>query len=188
MDLMIDIETLGARKDAVITHLGWALFDPFAEPGLGVARSGTLHATIQSSLDWGMTVDGDTIKWWLGQSEAARAPLHEPRERLPIEGVLGRLAGLYSNLRAEKVWGCPATFDLAILEQAFRMTDVRCSWGYRDQRCGSTVMKLAGVERTPVALLHDPMQDALGQCLDVQRALKRLGVTEHWDFTKGPKA
>lgn len=61
-NIMLDLETLGTCPGSVILQIG------AVRSNNGLERT----ITIDSCLRAGLTVDGDTIGWWLRQSEAAR--------------------------------------------------------------------------------------------------------------------
>lgn len=77
---MVDVETLGTAADSVIMSIGAVRFDLDSDKmdDAGFYRS----ISIESNLDYKRRVQEDTLIWWLGQSPAAQAVFHEPKETL----------------------------------------------------------------------------------------------------------
>lgn len=80
MDVMIDLETLGTAPGSAIVAIGAVAFDP-ASRELGAPA--TCRITAASCQHFGLTIDADTVEWWLKQSDAARSELlTEPRQHI----------------------------------------------------------------------------------------------------------
>jgi hypothetical protein len=129
-DLMIDIETLATSEDAEILSIGWALFDDKR-----VLQSGVWNCQPQE----GRRRDPDTVRWWLLQSEDARASLFAPAP----DDLSVALAGL-RNLTAKKkpysIWANGVTFDLGILKHAYNGTH---PWHYGQECCLRSIRRIA---------------------------------------------
>src|SRR4051812_37876973 len=86
--IMVDLETMGTAPGSAIVSLGAVAFDPVA---------GTLGeefyrvVSLRSCQRAGLSLDPDTIVWWLQQSEAARAQLNRP-DAEDLASVLGWFA------------------------------------------------------------------------------------------------
>ena len=59
---MIDIETVGLERGSAIVEIGAVQFEPVAMIGE------TFHASVSltSCQEAGLTIDADTVEWWLG--------------------------------------------------------------------------------------------------------------------------
>jgi hypothetical protein len=71
MDIMLDIETLSTRPDAVVLTIGAVKFSPWAsdvntDDGLYV------RVNVDEQLELGRHVQQDTIDWWGRQAEDVR--------------------------------------------------------------------------------------------------------------------
>ena len=153
--IMIDLETLGTNPDAPIIAIGAVLFDP---------ATGEQGATFYEAVDFEDAcrrgaASGSTIKWWLGQSDAARAAVVKGEALL--EDVLRRfrMFCVEESSAAPIVWGNGATFDISILEHAHRQIGRNVPWKFFDVRDCRTVA-------------------ALGEGLDVDRSMAK-GVAHH---------
>ena len=72
--IMVDLETLGTAPGSVILSIGAVRFD--VEKGL--LDEFYVNIDVESSQRLGLTIDGDTVMWWLKQSDAARAKCRTP--------------------------------------------------------------------------------------------------------------
>jgi hypothetical protein len=68
-DVMVDIETLSTRLNAVVLSIGAVAFDPYSDQ---IGHSFSIQLDPQEQMEKGRHVDINTIKWWMGQSEEAK--------------------------------------------------------------------------------------------------------------------
>lgn len=160
-DLMIDLETLGTSSDAVVISIGAVFFDP-AQGSLGVSFH--LAFAIEDQIKLGREISADTLKWWMGQSDAAKKVFHEKatptREVLTVFGQW-----IAANSKNAHVWGNGSSFDISILESLFCQYEIAIPWNYNkvmDLRTfkrfvgGGEAVKKSGTE-------HNALQDAINQ-------------------------
>lgn len=181
-NVMLDIETLGTNKNAVIISLGAVFFNP-ATGQLGSSFYWTI--TRESCEQYGLEVDESTVKWWSEQSEEARAVLTDPyAEELPL--VLRNFAGwLWENMddaRIVEIWGNGASFDNAIVANAYGRCGLKLPWRYANERDVRTIVALGRqllnidpkytVER--VGTHHHALADAEHQALYVSSIYRAL--------------
>ena len=137
--IMIDLETLDTQPSAVIVSIGAVRFGPDAwQPWA------PFYIPVAFDQCDGRTVSRDTIAWWLTQPAEAQAALSDPAA-VPLAGALGQLATWIRNGGAAdvEVWAGPATFDLAVLEHAYRAGGWPAPpWKYNETRCYTTLRKL----------------------------------------------
>ena len=157
MDIMVDLETLGTKPDALIIAIGAVAFD-------NRMVRGTFYRTIdwQSAADFGGKVDMSTIRWWFGQSDEARKAIL--KDGSPIVLVLSEFTdwlGQYDNVT---IWGNGATFDNVILGTAYNRLGIEKPWKYNADRCYRTVKELyPEVPRVKPSVAHNALADALAQ-------------------------
>jgi hypothetical protein len=177
MDVMIDLETLSTRPNAVILVIAGVKFN----------RSGNLtelkemdtfyrRITIDSCLTWGMHTDSDTRKWWDKQDPEIRAEAFgEPREDLFV--ALREFIAWYGNSRW--IWSHGATFDIVIMNEAFRACGMQEPWKFWDCRDTRTLYDIAGIRNNELPQLakHHALHDCHRQIWGVKMAMKRLGKT-----------
>lgn len=160
---MIDIETMGKGSKAAIVSIAMVFFSLKDAKGVGTTYSANIK--LQSSLDAGLKVDGDTIEWWLTQDEEARKNLLSYRK--PLIDVLEEVATVikYENPNV-KVWGNGASFDLAILKDAFDAVNIPLPWKFFNERDVRTLVDFAPHIKKDMpfdGVKHDAFADCLHQ-------------------------
>lgn len=190
--VMLDIETLGTRPGAVVFSVGAVEF-----------TGGVLGAEFSALIDprdaqrEGLTVDADTVCWWLqrdvaAQAEAVRAWTHgQPLNvalttlRRWIEDVAARA---HAANEAWEVWGNAPTLDCALLHECYRVTGAAAPWRYVQERCYRTLKNL----RTEIGMVrtgthHKALDDARDQARHAVLLLEALGCAD-WEFEQeGPE-
>lgn len=170
--LMVDLETLGREPGAVIVSVGAVKFDPDAE---ALGNEFYANVMIQSCLDAGLTVEGATIQWWMEQPDATRLALFHP-DPLPLRTALSAFAEFYKG--SEYIWSHGSTFDIPILETAYRAVNEAQPWASRVARDTWTLFGLVPesvVERMRgEGVEHHARDDALRQARMVQAAYRWL--------------
>ncbi len=182
---MVDLETAGRDAGAAILSIGAFAFDPFVEPEIGgIYRHGPrvfhVNINLEQSMAAGFFVNGDTIMWWLSQSEAARRALVDPEPVAPYV-ALHQLYRWWPQ--GAKMWS-HATFDAPIIHRAYAIVKRggRAPWHYRDTRDVRTVTDLAfgyGTSHESMGVdvigeKHDPVWDAINQARQVQACYTKL--------------
>lgn len=167
--IMLDCETLDTKSSAVILSIGAVEFD-----GVSLGRTFHRHITIDSCLDKGLTVSGNTILWWMDQPDEARRRLQA--QSIDLSDVLAELEMAF-QWEGTEVWANGTDFDLSIIGNAYR----KCGWknppwAYTMGRDYRTVRKLfprALVNYFTVEPLveHDALEDATAQALTLMALL-----------------
>jgi len=192
-NLMIDIETLSTQPDAAILTIGAVFFDPLA---------GTIGPTFYERIRpedavVGRHVSGETLAWWMVQPDAARqevmggnlslfdalrslthfiatqCPDHHPDIGLPLRWSWPDL----------KVWANGSSFDIVILEHAYRSINhptFITPWTYRAARDVRTILTLPDVDkppRDPASIQHHALDDAIYQAQCIISAYRQLGFS-----------
>ena len=178
-DVMIDLETMSTQPDAMIRSIGCVAFGPDglgAELPLVVDPAGALGH-----------MDPETVAWWLDQSGSARHILSAayPGRRMHLASALQELRWFWDALKAPpakiRIWSHGASFDVPIIESAFRACGHQIPWGHRAIRDTRTILELADVKIvTPEGAKHDALGDARAQALAVIAAARRLGTHRLW--------
>jgi hypothetical protein len=167
-DISFDLETLGVDPGCVITQIGACAFD--ADYPTAERQRLNVFVDPQSCLDQGMTIKWSTIAWWLVQPEAARTAMvtKETRHIVNALGELSRWIAAVGDPKLIRVWGHGATFDISLLEDAYRRCEMLVPWFYRNVRDLRTLRALAPdslVLTAPSAVLnaHVAVDDAVMQ-------------------------
>ena len=163
--VMIDIETLGTKSYSVILSIAAVEFN------LETGETGKDFFTvidIQSCIDWGLTFDGDTIRWWLQQNNNAKE--HFRTKGVNISSALVELErfirGFNIPINKLYVWGNSHSFDCALIANAFEKIDIPLPWMYYNERCVRTVSKLfpdIKKQTTFIGTHHHPLHDCYYQ-------------------------
>lgn len=168
-DCMIDLETLGTSPETPVISLGAVFFDIETKK---LGNTFYMAADVNEQIARGRKPTGDTIKWWLGQTDAAKRVFHEQAK--PMALVLQTFIQWYkaNNPKGAYVWGNGSTFDISIMENLFRDYQITLPWGYnkamdlrtfkRFQKGGEQVQK-GGVN-------HNALDDAISQAKYVMGA------------------
>lgn len=173
--VMVDLETMGTGTDAAIIAIGAVEFNPYAEPGEDVlGRAYYANVNLQSSIDAGLTVDGDTVMWWLQQEDAARLALRaEPRD---IAVVICEFSQWYQDTGAEYVWARGIDFDIAILKTTMRKLHLRQPFVYNASTDSRTVFRALSFDEKalpPIGTAHNALDDARFEAVAVTKAYQQ---------------
>lgn len=165
--VMVDIETLGIEPGAAILSIGACTFD---REGVGE----TVHVSVdlESCQERGLTIDADTLQWWLEQDDAAREIL---TGGVPLATALAELREFLETHAYEELWANSPKFDMEHLEAAYDALDWPTPWAFYELRDVRTVTELPGaVERDQDGTEHDALDDAVHQAKEVAATLREL--------------
>lgn len=184
MDIMIDIETLGIKPGSVITSIGAVAFN--AQKGTVASSWGTTISIVDAVKTHGLSVDPETILWWLKQDKDAQNEMTKGKTLL--RDALNGLRAFVEDISVmcgggPRVWANSPNFDISLLEAAYTaIGDRDYPWAYRDIRDVRTLLNLAGVDLKASAfwgagaVKHNASDDALAQARAVIEAYHRLGL------------
>lgn len=172
IEVMIDLETMGTTPGSAVVAIGAA-----------ASNGHEFHVAIDltAAMQRGLKVDGPTILWWLGQSDAARALFKG--ERTGLEGGLNGfrqwLGGLGDGFAPEpppRLWGNSAAFDLGLLESAYLAIGQTKPWHYQQEACYRTLKNLRrDIEaRLFEGVQHNALDDAKHQLEHLMRLLDAI--------------
>lgn len=176
-DVMLDIETAGRNRDALVIALGALEFDAYSD----ASGSGfEVMFDVEDAQRTGGVIDMSTIKWWLQQEQAIRNRM--------FNGLTGVRQGLkdfsmwYKQINPQRVWANGTTFDISIMEDMLLRVGMRHPWHYRDVRdmriCRD--LKDLAYKSTVRAIYlqntsqHDALADAIAQARVVQAYYRTL--------------
>lgn len=170
-DLMIDIETLGTAPGSVILSIGAVAFD---------AEAGQMGDEFYIAIDpddaakKGLTTDISTVQWWMQQSKEAQADAFSGGA--PLVSALLALEVYVKGHEPSRVWAKPPSFDLVLLESAYRTVGYEIPWHYRTPRDLRTLIDLTGAVQPDVGTAHNALDDAKSQALAVIDGYARLSA------------
>ncbi len=169
MHLMLDLETLGTRRDSAILSIGAVSFDPDSEK---IGEQIHLGVDVVSCQEHGLYIDAGTVMWWLEKEKQ-----DFPKPAHPLAYALHLLSSFYKTQGCEAVWSNGATFDIPIIEFAYYSLKADVTpWKYWDARDTRTVFWLAGYDGSPTRGIatHSALEDALLQVRLLQEAIKKV--------------
>jgi hypothetical protein len=168
---------MGTDSDAALLSLAGVLFDP---GGQGVKDIFYKNIELQSCLDVGLRVSARTIYWWLTRSEGARAALQE--DRVTLANALTDFNKWFRGCGARRIWSHGATFDIVLLDSAYRALGLLPPYDFRDARDTRTLFDLAELEYSKSEeSAHQALHDAQRQTEFVQMAYRLLQRTHPTD-------
>ncbi len=169
---MVDLETLGTSSDAAIISIGAVGFH--FNPAIELSEKFYEVIDVQSAIDRGGRVDGATLQWWVNQSGDARTVFSATN--VHVDNALMNFALFYRNNGFERIWAKPSSFDIPILESAFRRSSVKTPWSIRDVRDVRTFLDTVGApKREHSGVAHHALDDAITQAQDIQNAAMSTG-------------
>jgi hypothetical protein len=180
-DIMIDIETLSTKPNALVLTIGAVRFDPFADDSTlknGPNDMDMFYARIDpESFTWpDVDIDDSTVAWWGKQSEAVREEAFSAEDRQPIAKVM---EDFYKWCQpCERVWANGSTFDIIILENICRNLGRGVPWSYFQVRDARTVYKMVPYHERVNPALHHAAWDCWAQTVALQSCFNKLGVKE----------
>ena len=178
--VMLDIETLGTRVGSVFFAIGAVEFT-----GGVIGREFSVLIDPKDAQRVGLTIDADTVGWWLRQSPEAQAQAAEAWESghsLPV-GLL-----LFSKWMEEvapenfEVWGNAPSLDCALVEEGYRVMSLSVPWCFPVERCYRTLKALRpDIVRERSGTHHRALDDARDQARHAIRLLEALGRAD-WEI------
>lgn len=172
---MLDLETLGTRVNAPIVAVGACFFD---------INTGKIGKTFDAAIDLTEALrygraDGDTIKWWLGQSDEARQKVARGRSD-PHKVYAAFMDFVRAGGDNVRPWGNGASFDISMLEYSLgRIIEKSPPWKFWNIRDCRTIKHMADAmglrfdgERKGVH--HSALDDAVFQAEWVSHYWQRI--------------
>lgn len=160
-ECMCDIETFGMGPDGAIVGIAAAMFDlQTQEIGPTFKRA----VNLATSVEVGMSLKPSTIMFWMGQPEEARRSIMWNTVRLTDALTdFNTYVAEHSRPRDLRMYGNAPSFDLVILQTAYRLTGIACPWHYTNERDFRTIRAMyPSVEYDTTKKgkeAHDPLVD-----------------------------
>ena len=171
MHTMIDIETVGTNFDACILTVAAQRFDPFRPIPYNELRS--YYARVDLDSQPNRSVDQGTIEWWAEQPAESQQEAFGEDDRIDLKTVLEDLSKII--WQSDSVWANGPTFDMNILEHAYKSYGMPLPWKYYRVRDARTIYSLVPDLGKPPAS-HHALEDCRRQIDLLQQSLTALGV------------
>lgn len=184
--LILDIETLGAKKPAVIASIGAVVWG---------FRTGVV-AKFKASVDvkgFEAAPEIETVLWWLRQSPAAIRHTFGGAKRVPMADALSRFFAFCREQSPDYYWGNSPDFDFGHLE-AYAGSPTDIPWKFsqlRDIRtfCCEDLVTLE--EKRAILrnrIQHDALEDAKAEAEFLARAIERITGEKAFSRREPPAA
>lgn len=168
---MIDIEGLATGPDTTILTIAAQEFDLLQRERFG--RQYYVRIDLESQPD--RRIEQDTLDWWATQPPQIREEAFSDRDRVPLRQAL---EGLHCIVwHAKRVWAQGPTYDMNILEHAFKSLGMPLPWQYYSVRDSRTVFSLCPqLNKYPAS--HHALEDCQRQIRLLWDSLEYLKIKE----------
>ena len=170
---MIDIETVGTGPEACILTIAAQCFDPLVRNDLHKLQNFYCRVDIDSQPN--RKIEQSTIDWWATQPLEAKDEAFNEQGRIPLEIALQNLAKVIWHCK--RVWANGPTFDMNILEHAFKSFNMALPWQYYNVRDARTIYSLwPDLQKYPAS--HHALEDCRRQIDLLHDTLEFLKIKE----------
>lgn len=171
-NLAIDLETLDTCPNAVILSIGAAYFDPETN-----STGPTFYVNVNPGSQLTRSISKSTQAWWLTQPAEARDALLV--DQVSIEVALSRFtqwieANDFDGCTTP--WGNGASFDIAILNDAYHEVGRPSPWKFWNEQCLRTLKTQVPLTEPLqfVGVPHNALDDAVHQAKLASALLRKL--------------
>ena len=168
---MIDIEALGTNPDATILTIAAVAFDPFNE----IKYNQEYYARIDFESQENRSIQETTLEWWATQNTAAKNEAFAEDNRIPLGDALDNLAKLIT--KADRFWAQGPTYDMTIIEHAYKSLGKHIPWRYSIVRDTRTVFSLWPDLKKPETS-HNAIEDCWRQIELLQQTLAHFNISQ----------
>jgi exodeoxyribonuclease VIII len=168
---MIDLEGLATGPDTTILTIAAQAFDPF---GSGYYTQ-HYYARVTLESQENRVIDDGTIAWWATQPAHAREEAFREQDRIPLDQALDELGRLIWH--SKLIWAQGPTYDMNILEHAYKSYNKPLPWKYYMVRDSRTVFSLWPELPIPPTS-HHALEDCRRQIGMLQDTLKYLDLKD----------
>lgn len=170
-DLMIDIEGLGTGPDTTILTIAAQAFDPL---GSGYYDQ-HYYCRVDLESQEGRSIQQSTIDWWATQPAESREEAFAEDGRVPLSQALEELGRIAWH--AKRIWANGPTYDMNILEHAYKSLGMNIPWQFYNVRDARTVYSLwPNLSKPPIS--HHALEDCRRQIDLLQQTLQHFQIKE----------
>lgn len=172
IDIMLDLETMGNTPNSAIIAIGAVSFSIEKNE---ILNSFYRNIDLESSMKIGMTPDASTIKWWMKQSNEARAEINN-KNAISIQNALSQFSRWLGSECPQdyqlRVWGNGAMFDNVIIKNAFRKCGYEVPWNFWNDMCYRTIKNLnKDIKIETHGTKHNASDDARSQAIHLMKMI-----------------
>jgi len=168
---MIDLEGLATGPDTTILTIAAQAFDPLGDGWYD--QQYYARVTLESQEN--RRIEQGTLDWWATQPAPARDEAFAEEDRIPLNQALDGLSRLIWH--SKRIWAQGPTYDMNILEHAYKSYNKPIPWQYYSVRDSRTVFGLwPDLPKPPTS--HHALEDCRRQIGLLQITLRHLNVKE----------
>ena len=171
-DVMIDIECLGVGPDAPILTIAAVAFDPFSNR---IDQEHSMYFRIDPESQPDRGIDDATVEWWSKQPKIAQEEAFSEDDRVPLKDALEKLSSLI--WRSNRIWANGITYDMTILEHAYKQYGINLPWQYYRVMDARTVFKMLPSLGKPKNN-HHAFYDCVNQIEMLQETFHHFNIQE----------
>jgi len=169
---MLDLEGLATGPETCILTIAAQGFDPFGD---GYYQDKSYYARVTLESQEHREIDQNTLEWWATQPPVVRDEAFAEDGRIPLDQALDELGRLIWH--SNRIWAQGPTYDMTILEHAYKSYKKPLPWQYYKVRDSRTLLSLwPDVEAPPAS--HHALEDCRRQIVMVQDTLKYFKIKE----------
>lgn len=169
--IMLDIETLSTRPDAIVLTLGAVKFDPFSDE-IDIENGLYMKLDVDAQSAVNRHVQEDTLKWWSQQDTVVFEDAMSEGDRLSIDEFTARLNKFVVG--AKDLWS-QGSFDFVILENLYHQFGKPVPWQFWQLRDSRTLFGVCGDPREKGRKdAHNSLMDSYYQAIGVQQVYENL--------------
>ena len=164
--LMIDIETLGVKKDCVILSIAMVVYSEAWE----IEESHYWNCSFVDQI-FDRKIEEKTLQFWKERKDIFQQTQHMA---LPLKQCLEEVIEEVSKIKKESfflVWSKSPSFDITILEHAAEQEGLKFPWSYSQQmdvRTGYMFLDRLGVEQVHPDKAHNALEDCYSQGTNIK--------------------
>lgn len=162
-DVMLDIETLGTKPGCIVLSVGAVAFDFDTGEEVGSFQS---NISIKDSQENGLSIDADTLKWWLEQDKGAFDSAFFSKEKVNLAHAASNFSMWFSAVCDGAIWAQGMDFDMPIWGHAMEASGVQRPWPFwmcRDTRSAYHAMRFDPKTVKREGTHHSAIDDARHQ-------------------------
>jgi DNA polymerase III epsilon subunit-like protein len=169
-EIMLDLETLSTRPNAIILSIGAIKFErkgPIRE--LNELDQFYKRIDIQSCRELGLHYEESVNDWWSRQDQNIRYEALENPDRSCLKDVLHEFKDWFRGCKL--IWANGDDFDCVILAEAYKAAGIDVPWNYWDTRDVRTALDIGKISQRdlPANDKHHPVHDCYRQIIGVKK-------------------
>ncbi len=178
MQVMIDIETLGIKPDAVVLSVGAVKFN---QKGLGEQCyiELNLDEEMQHNSDGRASISAETLVWWIEHKQRFEVSMLTDEDEQPNRQKLRVFLDFIKD--CEFFWAKGTNFDFPILENCLFRYALEPTWKYYKLRDFRTLQALHKDDSFVPPNTHNALNDAINQAREAVSIFSRLQRAERID-------